>query len=185
MNWTDFINHTKTRPPHELLVRACALAPVGRALDIGAGGLRDSRYLASCRFEVLAVDADAAILEQERPVGVEIVQANAEDIVFEHDTYSLVNAQYVLPFLPGVEDIIERIHVSLVSGGVFAGQFFGLHDSWNDGTKDRIKFHSVHQVRDMLAPFETLLLEDREWDGLTALGVPKHWHVLDFIVRRH
>jgi len=68
-----------------------------------------------------------------------------------------------------------------VHGGVFAGQMFGLRDSWADSP--RMRFCSLEQAGELLVGLEILDLGEAAWDGEAASG-PKHWHVLDVLVRQ-
>ena len=55
-DWGRFYTYTKDSPPWPLLVRAASLVPRnGRALDLGAGAGRDTRYLLEQGFRVTAV----------------------------------------------------------------------------------------------------------------------------------
>jgi len=45
-NWESFYQKTKELPPSPLLVEAMFFTnPHGKAIDIGGGGLKDTRYL--------------------------------------------------------------------------------------------------------------------------------------------
>jgi len=73
----------------------------GRALDLGAGAGRDTRYLLQQGFHVTAVDNDpqaVAMLRSFPEEKLQVVQAAFEDVAFE--TYDLINAQFALPFFP-------------------------------------------------------------------------------------
>src|SRR5690242_18599651 len=103
-DWARFYGYTKDSPPWPLLMRAAALAPrAGRALDLGAGAGRDTRYLLEQGFTVTAVDADPhaaaylATLPQDR---LRVVQASFADFEFVPASYDLISAQFALPFVP-------------------------------------------------------------------------------------
>jgi hypothetical protein len=36
----------------------------------------------------------------------------------------------------------------------------------------------------LIAGLELERFEEREWDGETALGEPKHWHIFEVVARR-
>ena len=58
--WPSFYEKTRNRPAWPLVIEAAALAPGRRALDLGAGAGRDTRYLLEQGFEVAVVrDATA------------------------------------------------------------------------------------------------------------------------------
>ena len=59
IDWETFYSLTKDSPPWPSLVRVVSLLPQkGRALDLGAGAGRDTRYLLEQGFQVTAVDRD-------------------------------------------------------------------------------------------------------------------------------
>jgi tellurite methyltransferase len=189
-DWGRFYGFTKDSPPWQLLVRAAALAPrKGRALDLGAGAGRDTRYLLEQGFQVTAVDADPravallselSTLHQTR---LRVVQSSFEDFAFA--TYDLISAQFALPFLPSdrFADVFARLRAALVPGGVFAGQFFGVHDQWN--TPDRsMTFLTRPEAAALLRDLETIELTEEDADGHVADGSPKHWHVFHILARR-
>jgi SAM-dependent methyltransferase len=186
-DWDRFYRCTQASPPWPLAVRAAALAlPGGRALDLGAGAGRDTRYLLEHGFHVVAVDADpraVALLSALPSSRLRVVQTSFQDFVFE--TYDLVSAQFALPFVPPTHftRVFARLKTALVPGGVFAGQFFGMHDTWN--TPDRaMTFHTRPHVTQMLGGLETLDFREEDADGQTADGSPKHWHVFHVLARR-
>ncbi len=189
-DWGRFYGFTKDSPPWQLLVRAAALAPRrGSALDLGAGAGRDTRYLLEQGFQVTAVDADPravallaeiSTLPQTR---LRVVQSSFEDFAFA--TYDLISAQFALPFLPRdrFTDVFARLKAALVPGGIFAGQFFGVHDQWN--TPDRsMTFLTRPEAAALLSDLEAIELTEEDVDGHVADGSPKHWHVFHILARR-
>jgi SAM-dependent methyltransferase len=186
-NWGRFYGFTKNSPPWPLLIRAAALAPKGgRALDLGAGAGRDTRYLLEHGFQVTAVDAEpgaAALLATLPPDHLQVVQSSFEDFAFA--TYDLISAQFALPFMPKERfaTVFERLKAALAPGGVFAGQFFGVHDQWN--TPDRaMTFLTRAEVEDLLSDLEVIELTEEDADGQVADGSPKHWHIFHILARR-
>src|SRR5690242_18591230 len=136
-NWGNFYGFTKDSPPWPLLMRAAALASKGgQALDLGAGAGRDTRYLLEQGFQVTAVDAEpgsVALLSALPQDHLLVVRSSFEDFAFAFATYDLISAQFALPFMPKERfaTVFARLKGALVPGGVFAGQFFGVHDEWN------------------------------------------------------
>ena len=186
-NWGRFYGFTKDSPPWPLLIRAAALAPKGgRALDLGAGAGRDTRYLLEHGFQVTAVDAEpgaAALLATLPPDHLQVVQSSFEDFAFA--TYDLISAQFALPFMPRdrFATMFGRLKAALAPGGVFAGQFFGVHDEYNN-TERVMTFLTRAEAEDLLSELEVIELTEEDADGHKADGSPKHWHVFHILARR-
>src|ERR1700730_12445043 len=134
-DWAKFYWHTRERPPWPRMIRAASLVTHReRALDLGCGAGRDTRYLLEQGFRVTAVDADAnamailATFPQER---LHAVQSTFGDFAFE--SYDLINAHFSLPFLPREQfyAVFGKVREALNLDGIFVGQFFGKHDQWN------------------------------------------------------
>ena len=192
-NWGQFYSFTKDSPPWPLLMRAAALAPrEGRALDLGAGAGRDTRYLLEQGFHVTAVDAEP------RAVGLlsalpwpadrlRIVQSPFEDFDFAGAgaPYDLISAQFALPFIPKAHfaGVFERLKASLSPRGVFAGHFFGVNDEWNAAHRD-MTFLTRVEAEALLRDLDTVELTEEDADGHKADGSPKHWHVFHILARR-
>src|SRR5712692_9982615 len=100
-DWARFYKHTRERPPWPRMIRAVSLvAHRERALDLGCGAGRDTRYLLEQGFQVTAVDADAnamAILATFPQEKLRAIQSSFVD--FEFESYDLINAHFSLPFL--------------------------------------------------------------------------------------
>jgi SAM-dependent methyltransferase len=187
--WDRFYSVTKDRAPWPMLMRAVSLAPRrGRALDLGAGAGRDTRYLLEQEFEVTAVDAEpgaVALLSALSNDRLRVVQSSFQEFDFAPATYDLINAQFALPFMPSdrFASTFARLKAALVPSGIFTGQFFGIHDEWN--TPDHtMTFLTRAETEALLSELDTIELTEEEVDRPTALGTPKHWHVFHILASR-
>lgn len=188
-NWADFYRATKDAPHWPLVERAVALhgAP-GHALDLGCGAGRDTRYLLAQGWHVTAVDADPRAIAHLQPLATErltLVQSAFEDFVYPPESYDLVSAQFALPFIPRRHffAVFARLKQSLTSDGVFAGQFFGVHDEWNTPERD-MTFLTREQVDELLGDLTVHELTEEDHIGPTATGTRKHWHVFHVLARK-
>jgi SAM-dependent methyltransferase len=186
-DWGRFYSFTKDSPPWPLLVRAASLAPESRrALDLGAGAGRDTRYLLEQGFQVTAVDSDprsVAMLRALPDINLHVVQSSFEEFAFA--TYDLISSQFALPFTPPEHfpEVFAHVKVALSAGGIFAGQFFGIHDQWNaPGTTTT--FLTRAQAEDLFTDLEILEFTEEDADGHVADGSPKHWHVFHILARK-
>jgi len=185
--WSGFYESTKELPPHESLVQAIELVSEREAaLDLGAGAMRDTKFLLKTGFEkVVALDAEPINqLDEISDIRLEIVTEPFESYEFPEDSFDVVNAQFSLPFTSpnSFEEVFNKLQASLKKGGIFVGQFFGKHDEWSANPK--MTFQSIEEVRELLSNMEVLKLEEREEDGTTAAGTPKHWHVFYITARK-
>lgn len=109
-----------------------------KAIDIGSGALRESKYLAEQGFrEVIAVDYNDPENEgyfddfndEERRI-VKHVQKAIEDYEFSQGDCNLIHATNVLSFVQkqDLPRVVENIKNALKEDGIFMGSFFGLKD---------------------------------------------------------
>lgn len=186
-SWDLFYELTKDKPPSTGLVKAIALlGHIGRALDFGCGAGRDTRYLLMQGFQVTAVDCEAnslAALAQFPSKRLRLVQSTFEDFTFSN--YDLINAHFSLPFIRREQfsAVFTRLKTSLKPRGIFVGQFFGIHDSWNVSA-NHMTFFTRDQALGELADLEMVTFEEEDTDGITAEGTAKHWHIYHIIARQ-
>lgn len=161
------------------------------ALDIGAGNLRDTKYLLSLGFKVVAIDPSPLSIK----MAEEIKDTNLEmfgDIVgkykFPENYFDLVNAQGILFHLPKkyFSIIIEKISQSLKLGGVLCANFIGEKDDWNVAEKD-VTIMNREKLQEAFSCFEIVFLKESEEDETEEFAAkkgknkPKHWHQFSVI----
>jgi SAM-dependent methyltransferase len=189
--WEEFNARTLGRGPQRVLLAACDLFDSGdsrTAIDLGCGAGVDALALLARGWSVTAIDMDPAALDllkagvpAESAVRARIVcAAYAEAVLSGAD---LIHAGYSLPFCPPAEfpAVWAGIRAALLPGGVFAGQLFGVRDSWAGSAA--MSFQAPEQVSELLDGLEVLQLREAEWDGEAVSG-PKHWHVYDILARQ-
>jgi SAM-dependent methyltransferase len=184
-NWPEYIKLTENKLPRPLLVEALEYVHHRySALDLGAGALNDSKYLLSVGFsKVVAIDSEEVPLFS-HPAFI-FKKVSIEDYDFPSDTFYLVNAQFVLPFIKKdkLRHAIAGIKKSLKDEGLFTGQFFGTNDDWNK--LPSVSIFSKEEVLDMLSDFEKIVIREEEKEAPTASGSLKHWHIFHFIVKNN
>ncbi len=185
--WSNFYHITRNHPPWPRLVRAVSLlGHTGEALDLGCGAGRDTRYLLERGFSVTAVDREAASLATLADLPTDhlrLVQSSFEDFTFGR--YDLINAHFALPFTrkEAFATVFARLKAALKPGGFFAGQFFGVNDTWNV-PDNYMTFFTREEAQSQLEGLEIVEFEEEDQDGATADGTQKHWHVFHIVAHK-
>lgn len=189
IDWQEHYTDRKDRPVAPFLVKATSFVQnKGIAVDLGTGDLVDAQFLLSQGFgRVIAIDKELppqGILEQLPKDNFVFIQSSFDEFMFPVKEYDLINAHYALPFNSPktFEKVWNGIEQSLVTGGVFVGQFFGVRDQWNEQKRD-FTFHTKPQVEALLNNMEILEFEEEEIDRKLASGVQKHWHLFHVIAK--
>ena len=181
-NWPEYIKQTENKSTRPLLVEALDyVSNKDTALDLGAGALNDSKYLILLGFKVIAVDGEELVkIDSDKFV---FNKTKIEAYNFPENTFDLVSAQFVLPFIKreDISRILSDIKKSLKPEGIFTGQFFGDRDSWNKLA--HVCVFNNEEVKELLNDFEEILIREEERDGKIASGETKHWHIFHFIVK--
>jgi len=191
MNRQDFHQATRGVPPHPSLLQALEHwhGVPGQALDLGCGSGRDTHELLRQGWRVLAIDSNAAGLRH-LTEGLSTGQAERLQTRCERfqDTAlpnaQLINSSFALPFCPPADfpRLWQSIEAALQRGGLFAGHFFGERDQWQG--RDGMSFHTREAAQALFQGWETLRFEEHEWQGKTAVGGAKHWHIFTVVARR-
>lgn len=123
------------------------------AVDLGAGKGRDTKYLLSKGFKVLAVESNALACESLKAIPCEnltVQCANFDEMRLDDlaQPASLINASFSLPYAgrDKVEGIVAKIAAKLIPGGSFSGQFFGSKCSFVADSKGKVASHSEQDV---------------------------------------
>jgi SAM-dependent methyltransferase len=175
-----------TSKVHPLLLHALRHTGVrsGRALDIGAGGLGESRILLDLGFDVDAVDPDPVSNELAKTVTHGRSRFAMCDNAIEHhripsDSYALTVALHVLPFVPA--EAIDRVATDIVAGlrpgGVLCCTHFGVRDSWAMSDMP-VTGVTERRAAELFAGLQPVYFGVSEHDGVDLEGTPKRWHVL-------
>lgn len=163
-----------------------------RALDLGCGALRDSKFLSNCGYIVDAVDKRPEVKEfaeftKQRPKKTfNLLIKDYTKMRLGKEKYQFVNAQNTLSFntKKEIEKLFVKILKCLKKNGYFAGNFFGPKDTWKDAKEKNMRFYTKKEVKQLLKPFKIVKIWVYEGDGTTALGDKKHWHIINFIVKK-
>lgn len=185
-NWKRFYERSQERGPRPLLTEALGFVKKKeRALELGAGTLNEAKILIQNGFkEVVAVDKNEQAFRGRDSTGISLVVVSIEDFDYEKEAYDLISAQYSLSFLPKntLLKVMEEIKMALATEGIFCGNLFGNHDSWNG--RENMSFFSTEETKEQLEGLELIKFQEEERDAATVLGNQKHWHVFNFIAKK-
>ena len=192
--WEEYYRAIKGRPPRQLVLDALTYfasdSPPSKrkAIDLGCGDGTETAVLLEHGWDVLAIDGEPTFIEyllakvpKEKQSNVQTQVAKFKDVSLT--SADLVHASFSLPFCaPEHFDVFwGKIMTAIKSGGRFAGNFFGVRDSW--ANKPDMTFHTEEQVRKLIEIFEIEYFHEMDEDGNSASG-PKHWHVFTVIARK-
>ncbi|HSM70593.1 MAG TPA: class I SAM-dependent methyltransferase [Anaerolineales bacterium] len=189
--WDEYYEKMQEREPRQVLLDVLEKYPTGdslRAIDLGCGEGTETLILLAHGWHVLAIDADRGGIKrlldkapQESRNRLETQVSKFEDVRLP--AVDLIHASYSLPFCDpeGFAVLWEKISNALKSGGRFAGNFFGVNDTW--AYRKDMTFHTEDQVRAMFADFEIESFHEQDEDGEATTG-PKHWHVFTVIAKK-
>jgi SAM-dependent methyltransferase len=188
--WDKFYENSKDRPLRQLLLDSMAyVKPPGKALDIGAGALKESRYLLDQGFEVTAFDSEPAAAEIAKTIlddKFRFQPASYWEFKYPQQEYDLVTAMYALPFTPPeqFDEVMRNVLDSVKPGGIFAGHFFGEQDEWNNRANN-MSFVSEPALHKFFEGFDELSFCEQKGEDSTDSGGMKFWHIYHLIARKH
>ncbi len=193
-DWAAYYALLKDRPPRPTAVFAMRrFRTPGLAVDLGCGGGRDALPLLAAGWRVFAIDREASAIETllaatpaEWRDRLTTLQASYE--AADWPDADFVNSSFALPLAPKSEfpAIWRRIRRSLRPGGRFAGQLYGLRDSWaRGGAPDGVVAFDRDACLRLFDGYSIELFEEEEHDGVTPRGRQKHWHIFHVVARRN
>ncbi len=159
----------------------------GAALDLGAGNLRDSRFLKRRGFaRVVAVDySDESLAFSTDGVELHIRSIQAYEV--KANTFDFVISCNTLFFLPGalVEEVFESVLSGLRSGGVFACNVLGPEDDWVLRGAP-VSFFRESDILRLCRGFEVIDANPMHFDQASSVAgrPPKHWHQWCLVLRK-
>ena len=159
------------------------------AIDLGCGAGRDTFELLRRGWKVLAIDNQSRAIRWIRSNVPTKDRSRLRTRLASFERIplpkcDLVNASYSLPFCSPEHfgSLWRKIVTSIRPMGRFSGHFFGINDEW--ASLSDMTFHSRRQVKFLLRNFKIESFHEREWEGTTASGRKKHWHVFSVVARK-
>jgi SAM-dependent methyltransferase len=191
--WQAYYQASARLEPRPFFLEALGFVGVpstsSKAIDLGCGEGLETIHLLKQGWQVSAIDKEAAALQGLFKKLEPSLRKNLSMQVSSFEKASLPKADFIyaglsLPFCPPEQflKVWSKITEALVPEGTFAGHFFGIHDDW--ANNQDMSFYSKQELEQLCAAFEIVLLRDLEEDAKTALGIRKHWHYFELIIRK-
>ncbi|HCH0397717.1 TPA: class I SAM-dependent methyltransferase [Vibrio parahaemolyticus] len=185
VSWDPYYQKVAQQPHRVNVEKALQFHTLAKkiAVDAGCGTGRDSSFLLAQGFRVHAFENNSDAIKtcetrfSEQP-NFSISQACFSD--FDYPKCTLFIASASLFFCPKAhfENVWNQIDSSLPSGGVFCGDFLGVNDSWVDSNSHaHLTSLTRQQVEQCFEGYDIVSMHERDEDGTTIVGTPKHWHV--------
>lgn len=181
--WQDYYAKALARAHAPRTAFASELNQTGltTAIDCGCGTGSDIAYLAQLGYQVHGFDInpDAISICQERFASeplVAITTASFESFDYPACGLIIANASLYFADPSRFQATWQAISASLVPGGVFAGDFMGINDSWASGYRSPTTALNREQVQALFSEYEIVQLNERDEQGKTLIGKTKHWH---------
>lgn len=161
----------------DLLERIKVLPEGGKALDVGPRHFRDSLKLQELGFEVTTIEPSDKV---RAPDGITNLQMKLEDV--ELDTYNVIVAMKVLPFVDDSIAHLERLIEALTPGGVLVFSLFGPMHAWR-----HLETAEREGIEWVLDNYQLEVLQRKEEEGFmpTYSGDVVYWHEYLYAVKKN
>ncbi len=186
----QYYENTKNIMPNENVREFIQLKTKGgKAIELGCGAGRDTKYLIENGWNVTAIDKeDVEEIITEKLSRKEKAKFKFEKQEFENielTNCDLIVANYSLPFCERerFDEMWDKIKTSICPNGYFVGNFFGLKDEWRKTEKD-IMFLSKENILNLFDDFKIIRFKEIEKEMRTGLGTMKHWHLFLIIAQK-
>jgi SAM-dependent methyltransferase len=146
------------------------------ALDLGAGNLRDSKYLLAQGFEtVIAVDTCEQSIDFVIP-GIDLRIMPIQYFKGESESIDFAISCNTLFFLRSeeIKYIFKEVYKCLKVGGVFACNVLAPDDAWVKEGKSGVYALKKKRIEDFCACFTKFEIREKRRDGETSAGTPAH-----------
>jgi len=187
--WTAYYEAHEGREPRPLLLEVLdGFDTPGQAVELGFGNGIETIAMLRRGWRVFAVDPEPeasellqAGLPEEGRERLRLVTAPMEDV--ELPTTDVVWAAFSLFFCDPARfpEVWNRIRDAVRTGGRFAGQLLGAHDTW--AADDGISAFERDAALALFDGWRVDRFEEEENDGEACSG-PKHWHVFHVVATR-
>lgn len=159
---------------------------VNVAIDCGCGTGSDIAYFEKQGYQVHGFDInpDSISICRDRfgnNALVDITRASFDNFDYPKSGVIVANSSLFFAEPEAFKKTWFSITSSLNVGGVFAGDFMGINDSWASGYRSSTMPLTKPQVTDLFVNFEVIRFHEHNEQGKTSLGKIKQWHTFSVI----
>lgn len=186
--WRKYYKNALSRPHSKRTELAVKLndSKSKVAIDCGCGTGSDIAYLEQCGYVVYGFDInpDSISICRDRFDSkslIEITKSSFES--FDYPKAGLVIANSSLFFADPTQfdSTWNKIRSSIEVGGIFAGDFMGLKDSWASNYRSPTTPLSESEVIGLFSGFDVIRFHERDEEAKTSLGKMKHWNTYSVV----
>lgn len=186
--WRQYYQKALDKPHSKRTEFAMTLNESGLnvAIDCGCGTGSDIEFLEQQGHQVYGFDvnSDSISICRDRfgqKALVEISQSAFEDYDYPKAGLVIANSSLFFAKPNQFDQTWQRIIDSIEIGGVFAGDFMGVDDSWAYGYRTSTTPLTKTKVQGLFDAFEVIRFHERDEQALTSLGKMKHWHTYSVV----
>lgn len=186
--WRQYYEKALSRPHSKRTEFAARLNESGLniATDCGCGAGGDIDYLEKQGFQVHGFDINpesVAICRDRFATNplVHIADSSFESFDYPKSGVVIANSSLFFAHPDKFETTWGKITSSIAVGGVFAGDFMGLKDTWARNYRSPTTPLSISEVEGLFSGFEIVRFFERDEDATTSLGRVKHWHTYSVV----
>lgn len=186
--WRQYYEKALSRPHLKRTEFAAKLneSNLNIAIDCGCGTGSDIHYLEQLGYQVHGFDinSDSVAICRDRfgaNALVEISESSFESFDYPKAGVVLANSSLFFAEPHKFEPTWRNIKSSIEIGGVFAGDFMGLKDSWASNYRCSTTPLSKSEVKALFSGFEVVRFFERDETAKTSLGRLKHWHTYSVV----
>ena len=115
---------------------------------------------------------------------VDIVESSFESFDYPKSGVVIANSSLFFASPNYFDTTWSSIKSSIEVGGVFAGDFMGLKDSWAKSYRSPTSPLSESDVKVLFSDFEIVRFFERDEKAKTSLGRVKHWHTYSVVAMK-
>lgn len=197
--WSEYNQATKNRKPCPLLIEVIGKVIVDplsppTAIDLGAGGGRDTMALLKKGWTVIAIDIDEESMDalklraKKFKTAFDTQVVSFEKMTLKKESADLINASLALPFVEktDLKNVVwPKIAGALKKGGHFIGQFFGPKHTWAKTRPNEISIFSLSEIVSLVEDSGLVIdkIERMEIDTNTEDG-KTHWQEFNVVASK-